>query len=111
LLVLAAGCAARTDAENPAARGERLYGTYCIGCHSLDPAGPDATGPTAPAMLARAAAQDDPAAWLRLQIIQPNAELAPGYPAGLMPATYGSTFDPAELDALVAYLVSMGQSQ
>jgi mono/diheme cytochrome c family protein len=104
LLMLAAGCAA--EPADPAAAGERLYRTYCIGCHSLDPGGPDATGPTVAAMLARAAQADDRAAWLRLQIVSPNAEVVPGYPAGLMPATYGSALEPGEIDALATYLLA-----
>ena len=108
LLLLAAGCGSSGDTADPLARGERIYRTYCLGCHSLDPAGPDAGGPTTAAMLARAGQQGDPAAWLRLQIVSPNAEAAPGHQAGLMPPTYGDTFEPAELDALVEYLLAQG---
>lgn len=105
LMLVAAGCGAAAEGD-PVARGEQLYRTYCMGCHSLDPDGPDATGPTLAAMLARAAQQEDRAAWLRAQIVSPNAEVAPGYPAGLMPATYASALDPAEIDALAAYMLA-----
>lgn len=106
LLMLAAGCAAAGEPADPVALGERQFRTYCIGCHSLDPNGPTATGPTVAAMLARAAQQEDRAAWLRLQIVSPNAEVVPGYPAGLMPATYGAALEPAEIDALAAYMLA-----
>lgn len=105
LLMVAAGCGGGA-ADGPLALGERRFRTYCTGCHSLDRQGPDAAGPTVAAMLARAAGATDRAAWLRLQIVNPNAEVAPGYPAGLMPGTYGSALEPAEIDATVAYMLA-----
>lgn len=104
LLLLAAGCGAGQD--DPAARGERIYRTYCLSCHSLDPAGPSSAGPTIAAILARAAQADDRAAWLRSQIVSPEAEIAPGFPAGLMPPTYGTALELAELDALVGFMLA-----
>jgi len=42
--------------------------------------------------------------YLRRAILDPNAEVAEGYPPNLMPATYGSQFYAQELELLVAYM-------
>jgi mono/diheme cytochrome c family protein len=59
---------------------------------------------------ARAAANPDGLSaeeWLRRATVQPNAEIAPGYQPGLMPANYGEILSPEELDDLVAYMLSL----
>ena len=38
-------------------------------------------------------------------IVDPNAQIAKGYPANVMPATFGETLTPKELEDLVEYLV------
>lgn len=74
--------------------------TACGACHTLADAGTNAeTGPN----LDKAIAADD-AATIRQMIVEPNAEIYPGFPAGIMPQDYAQTLSPAELDALVNYL-------
>jgi hypothetical protein len=37
-------------------------------------------------------------------ITAPDAQLAPGFPAGVMPQNYGTTLPPEDLQALVRFL-------
>lgn len=41
---------------------------------------------------------------IRESIIHPNAEISAGYPAGVMPETFGSDIAPEDLDLLIDYL-------
>jgi cytochrome c oxidase subunit 2 len=89
-----------------AADGKKLFtegnGTSiaCGSCHTLADAGTTAeTGPD----LDKAIAQEDAAA-IKEMILDPNAEIYPGYPKGIMPQDYSQTLSPEELDALVNYL-------
>ncbi len=38
-------------------------------------------------------------------IIDPNAEIVPGYPPNVMPQTYGKTLTTTQLDDLIQYLI------
>jgi cytochrome c oxidase subunit 2 len=89
-----------------AADGKKLFtegnGTSiaCGSCHTLADAGTTAeTGPD----LDKAIAQEDAAA-IKEMVVNPNAEIYPGYPKGIMPQDYEQTLSPEELDALVNYL-------
>lgn len=76
----------------------------CIACHMVGGQG-GAVGPNLSKIGADAATRKpgtDAAAYIRESIVNPNAFLAPGYQAGLMPAF--AQFPPADLDALVEYL-------
>ena len=68
--------------------------------HTLADAG--TTGKVGPD-LDKAIAKDPPAD-IRKNIVNPNADVYPGYPKGVMPQDYGKTLSPAELSALVNYL-------
>ena len=46
----------------------------------------------------------DPADYVREAIVNPGKVITPGYQDGVMPANYGETLSPAEIDALVAYV-------
>jgi mono/diheme cytochrome c family protein len=109
LLALAA-CGDPAAAADPVAAGGRTYLIQCSGCHAISDAGPSSLGPRLDAIVARAKASPDPAAWLRRAITDPVAETAPGYQPGLMPLYYGQSFTPAEIDALVAYMLKVGGS-
>jgi cytochrome c oxidase subunit II len=70
----------------------------CGACHTFTPA--RATAKVGPSL-------DDlegDAASVRESIVKPDAEIAEGYPAGVMPKTFGQLPDD-QLDALVQYLV------
>jgi cytochrome c oxidase subunit 2 len=98
----AAGAGAATAAIDPKKLFTDGNGTSiaCGACHALADAGTSAeTGPD----LDKALAQDDAAA-IKEMIVNPDAEIYPGYPKGIMPSDFGDTLSPAELDALVNYL-------
>jgi cytochrome c oxidase subunit 2 len=110
LLLLAAGCGAQGASDNPAATGEGLFRRWCAGCHTVEPGAAATVGPGLAGIAARAAANPDglsAAQWLRRATVQPDAELAPGYSAGLMPSNYEQSLSAAELDALVAYMLTL----
>jgi mono/diheme cytochrome c family protein len=90
------------------AAGGRTFTIQCGGCHAISDVGADALGPRLDAMVARAQASADPAAWLRQAITSPAAEISPGYRPGLMPISYGQSLRPNEIDALVAYMLKVG---
>ena len=74
--------------------------TACSACHTLKDAGSTATtGPNLDKVL-----PDKDAAFIKTSIVQPDAEIAPGFQGGIMPKNYGDTLSPDELDALVTYL-------
>lgn len=72
----------------------------CLGCHMLDGKG----GSVAPD-LSRVGARRS-AASLRGKLLDPRASVTPGYEqlAGVMPGTYGTMLNAAQLEALVRYL-------
>jgi cytochrome c len=110
LLALAAGCVRSPATGDPAAAGQAVFQRWCTGCHTVEPGGAETLGPNLADVATRAAANDDgldAAAWLRRETLEPNAELTPGYSAGLMPTNYEQSLDPAEIDALVAYMLTL----
>lgn len=109
LLALAA-CAAQPVPADPVERGEQLFRTLCLGCHAVEPGAPEALGPNLAGVAVRAAANPDglsAAEWLLRETVDPNASIAPGFQPGFMPATYGQQLSPEELDALVAYMLTL----
>lgn len=110
LLLALAACSSRAEPADPVARGQQLFRGSCLGCHGVTADAPEALGPNLAGVDARAAANSDglsAADWLRRATVQPNAEVAPGYSPGLMPANYEQQYSPEELDALVAYMLSL----
>jgi cytochrome c oxidase subunit 2 len=90
-----------------AADGEAVFASAgCGGCHAFAPAGTDAqVGPGLDDLAAAAGqAGQEPAAFVREAIVDPNKVLADGYQPNVMPGTYGESLSTEELDALVAYL-------
>ncbi len=83
------------------ATGETLAASNgCVACHSTD--GVDGAGPTWQGLSASVDAE-----YIRVAIINPNAVIAEGYTAGVMPSTYADTLSEEDLDALVAYISSL----
>ncbi len=79
----------------------------CGACHRFTPAG--STGKVGPdldnlATYAKAANQEL-IAFTKTSIVDPNAYIAPGYSANIMPGNYGTTLTPKQLADLVAFLV------
>lgn len=84
----------------------------CTGCHSTD--GSQLVGPTWRGLAGseRQLATGDTVvadeAYLRRSITDPGAEVLAGFPDGIMPPNYGDTLSPQEIDALVDYIISLG---
>jgi cytochrome c oxidase subunit II len=76
----------------------------CGACHVLSDAG--TTGQTGPNLDESLKGKDED--YIRRGIVNPGAELADGY-QNLMPPNYEDTLDPAEIDALVEYLVEQSK--
>lgn len=123
--VPAAGkAAAPPSATASSTAGEQLLKSAqppCITCHQLK-AGVEQPGPSLAGIATRAQqrikARDykgkarDAKAYLRESIMDPNAYVLPGatYAAGgksLMPATYGQTMKPEQVNQLVDYLMTL----
>jgi cytochrome c oxidase subunit 2 len=75
----------------------------CNSCHTLADAG--ASGNVGPNLDKALAGKDD--AFIKESIVDPNKEIAKGFPADVMPPNFGQIIKPAEIDALVAYLAKV----
>ena len=88
-----------------ATTGEQIFTAGgCAGCHSFQPAG--SNGNIGPALddLADAAGETPPEEFARESILNPDAEVAQGYSAGVMPSFEGRLSD-RQVQALVEYLL------
>jgi mono/diheme cytochrome c family protein len=101
--------AGATDAATLAAGKKVFLANGCGGCHTLKDAGSGGNiGPDLDKLVADAkTAGKDVNAYVRESIVNPNAYIAPGFPKGVMPGSFGQTLKPADLNALVAYLVGV----
>jgi cytochrome c oxidase subunit 2 len=98
--------AGTTTAEEPSGSAEAGRTVFedqgCGSCHTFAPAGSSGTvGPNLGEVLA-----GKDAAFIRESIVDPNAEVASGFSAGVMPQNYGDQLSPQQLDDLVAFLSS-----
>jgi mono/diheme cytochrome c family protein len=86
--------------EPPEFIAPEFFATNCGGCHTLGQAGTTGTiGPDLDQALA-----GKPPQQIGMDITDPDAVLAPGFPAGVMPQNYGDTLTPQQLQQLVRYL-------
>jgi cytochrome c oxidase subunit 2 len=89
-----------------AADGAEVFSSAgCGNCHALADA--NAQGNVGPDLDDALADQDE--GFIRESIVDPNAEVADGFTAGIMPLDYEQTLEPAEIDALVEYLANVTQ--
>ena len=96
--------AATDEGEASEEGGAQLFTSAgCGGCHTLAAAG--TTGTTGP-NLDEFLAPDDTTAGVEEMLVEPNSELAEGYPANVMPQDYGQTFSKEEIHQLAEYLVA-----
>jgi mono/diheme cytochrome c family protein len=81
--------------------GQKLFTSQgCSGCHTLQAAG--ANGSVGPNLDTALKGKAD--AFIRDSIVKPDAEIAKGYSAGIMPKDFGEKLDKQQLDQLVAFL-------
>ena len=93
------GAGEAVDAKKLFAEGNGTS-TACGACHTLADA--RTTGDVGPNLDEALKAED--ADEIRESIVEPNKEIAKGFPASVMPGDFSKTLSPAELDALVNYL-------
>jgi cytochrome c oxidase subunit 2 len=96
-----AGGAAAINAGQLFASGNPSTGaTACGSCHTLAEARTAGTvGPDLDKVL-----KGKSAAFIRQSIVDPNAVIAPGYQANIMPPNFRATLSAAQINALVAFL-------
>jgi cytochrome c oxidase subunit 2 len=84
-----------------AAEGKQIFDEQgCSGCHTLKAAGAtESVGPDLDEVLA-----DKDPQFIEQSIVDPDAELAPGFAKGIMPDNFGDSLSPEQLDTLVKYL-------
>ncbi len=90
----------KAEKGDPAA-GKTVYNdSGCGGCHAFTPAASKgAVGPSLDETL-----KDKDAAYIEESIANPDAEIAAGYQAGVMPKDYASQLSAKQLADLVAFL-------
>ena len=99
-----------TAVASPAAQGKAVFvSNGCGSCHTFKPAG--STGKIGPDLDSKPEADAKTAhmalaAFVLESIVKPDAFIAHGYQKGLMPTTFGTTLTKAQLDALVAFIVT-----
>jgi cytochrome c oxidase subunit 2 len=83
------------------AQGKTLFTQQCGTCHALADAGTTAeVGPDLDKVLAGKNAD-----FIRKAIVDPNAEIAPGFQPNVMPGNFGELLSQQQLDSLVKYLL------
>lgn len=93
----------KPKAQTPNPAGAQVFASNgCGGCHTLAAAG--AAGVIGP-NLDKVLTPENNAASIETMIVDPNADLVPGYPANVMPQTFGQTLSSTELNDLIQYLI------
>jgi cytochrome c oxidase subunit II len=83
------------------AQGKTLFTQQCGTCHALADAGTTAeVGPDLDKVLAGKNAD-----FIRKSIVDPNAEIAPGFQPNVMPGNFDELLSQQQLDSLVEYLL------
>ena len=102
-----AGVPGAAPPKAPGGPGAQVFANNgCGGCHALAAAGSGGvTGPNLDEVL-----PGQSATMIEKSIVDPNATIAKGYPANVMPANFGETLTPKELEDLVQYLTESTQA-
>jgi cytochrome c oxidase subunit 2 len=98
----AAAAEPEPEASSGSSGSQLFTSAGCGSCHTLAAAG--STGTTGPD-LEESLAPDDNAAGIEEMIRNPNTEIVEGYPANVMPQTYGQSLSKAEIHQLAEFLV------
>jgi mono/diheme cytochrome c family protein len=116
VVLTACGGSGGDSGDEAAAAGEKLFKQTVIGsqagcatCHSLD-AGVVIVGPSMAGIGSRAdstvsgmSAED----YLRQSILDPDAHLVEGFPAGTMPQVWGDELSSEQVDQLIAFMMTL----
>lgn len=98
-----AGVPGAAPPKVPGGPGAQVYANNgCGGCHTF--AAANSGGVTGP-NLNEYLAPDDTPAGIEEMIVNPNAEIAEGFAANVMPANFGETISHKEIEQLVEFLV------
>ncbi len=92
---------------NPAAGKAVFTSAGCVACHTFKPAGSTGTiGPNLDHLAADAkkANRGSLAQYVEESIVNPNAYVVPGFPASVMPQTFGTRLKKQQIADLVAFL-------
>jgi mono/diheme cytochrome c family protein len=90
-----------TSAQGNAAAGKPVFASAgCASCHTFKEAG--ATGTVGPNLDEALKGKDE--AFIRQSILDPNAVIAKGYPASVMPPNFGQQLSTKQLADVVAFL-------
>ncbi|HEX3609372.1 MAG TPA: c-type cytochrome [Solirubrobacterales bacterium] len=100
---LYAGVPGAAPPKVPGGPGAQVFANNgCGGCHTLAAAkSGGVTGPNLNEVL-----PGQTTAMIRESIEDPNAKIAKGYPANVMPQNFATTIKPSEIEQLVEYLIS-----
>jgi cytochrome c oxidase subunit 2 len=91
----------RLAAQGGSAQGKTLFTQQCGSCHRLADAGTTGeVGPDLDKVLPGKGAD-----FIRESIVNPNAEIAPGFRPGVMPQDFKDKLSTQQLDSLVEYLL------
>ncbi len=109
LAALVLACAPEPPAAEPVARGRQVYRSLgCANCHEPNALGQrlgpslDHIGSVAATRRTGLSAEE----YIRQSILDPGAHVVPGYQDS-MPRDLGRDLSPTDLEALVAYLLSL----
>jgi mono/diheme cytochrome c family protein len=99
---LYAGVPGAAPPKVPGGLGAQVFASNgCGGCHTLAAAkSGGVTGPNLDEVL-----PGQSAAMVEKSVVDPNAEIAKGYPPNVMPANFGQTLSAKEIEDLVEYLL------
>jgi cytochrome c2 len=92
-------------------RGKKAFNTFgkCSSCHDVT-TGEKIVGPSLQhiATIAETRQQGFNAeAYLRVSLLNPNSFVVEGYAPGIMPITYQNTLVTAEIEDLIAYMMTL----
>jgi mono/diheme cytochrome c family protein len=85
---------------NPTAGKQVFAGAGCGSCHTLKAAG--STGTVGPDL--DKALKGKTPEFIRESIVNPNAEITPGFPPNVMPGDFGTKLSTTQLADLIAFL-------
>jgi mono/diheme cytochrome c family protein len=94
------GAVAGTGQKPPQLSPPQLFVANCGNCHALSEAGTSGTtGPNLDQSLSGTSK-----GFIHTSIVDPNQQIAKGYPPNVMPQNFEQVLKPSDLNALVAYL-------